>query len=72
MPQWPLARVRVRLRGAPFGLPKLLPPKAIIHSLAVFIITEHRQKMNKLLLRGVLAKLGIAGGGEHEVLGQRF
>jgi hypothetical protein len=27
--------------------------------------------MNKLLLRGFLAKLGIADCGEHEVLGQR-
>jgi hypothetical protein len=27
--------------------------------------------MNKLLLRGFLAKLGIADYGEHEVFGQR-
>jgi hypothetical protein len=37
----------------------------------MFIITEHGQQMNSLLLRGFLAKLGIADCGEPQVLGRR-
>jgi hypothetical protein len=54
----------------PLGCHNFFLLRQVFTFLTVFIITEHRQRMNKLLLRGFLANLGMADCGEHEVLEQ--